>query len=192
MQPIFCAPRSAKTVDESHSVSLRGRPDLLGSLRGPRCEGARRRREGNKPLSLSQNSKTTGANCRSSARRARTGPPEGAFDRFTFRPPPALVRDHRTRLHPPFTMASDPSLPGSGRWRIVVERTFVWARRLWVRHTLEDGVANAEAPSSIEGLIRRVFEFVRRSLASARIGLAVCLPVAPKTNTTSEYCLTGH
>jgi hypothetical protein len=143
-------------------------------------------------LSLSQNLKTTGANCRSSAWRARTGPPEGAFDRLTFRPPLALVRDRRIHLHPPFTIASDPNLPGSARWRIVVERTFVWAGSLWVRHTLEDGVANAEAPSSNEGLIRRVFEFVRRSLASARFGLAVCFPVAPKTNSTSEYDLTGQ
>jgi hypothetical protein len=140
-------------------------------------------------LSLSLNFKTTGAKCRSDARRVRTGPPQGAFDRLNFRPAPALVRDHRTHLHPLFTNASDTNLPGSARWRVLVERTSVRVRRVWVRHMLEDGVANAEAPSSNEGLLRRVFEFVRRSLASAGTGLAVCFPVAPTTNATSEYYL---
>jgi len=138
--------------------------------------------------SLSQDFKTTGAIGWSDARRARTGPPEGASDGLTFRPPPKPVRDHRIHLHPPFTIASDPNLPGSARWRVVVERYLVGACRLRARHTLEDGVANAEAPSSKEGPTRRVFGFVHRSLASARIGM-VAPAVAPQTNASSEYCL---
>jgi hypothetical protein len=195
MQPLFCSPKTAKTVDESLTVALaRGAGPSSGSAcnrSGARVlESARQRREGASPLSLSQDLKTTGAIGRSNARRAWTGPPEGPFDRFYPRPPPAPVRDRRTHLYPPFTTASAPSLPGSACWRIVVGRNSVRARRC-LRHLLEDGVANAEAPSSNEGLIRRVFEFAR-SLASARIGLAVSVPVAPTTETSAEYCLTGH
>jgi hypothetical protein len=63
------------------------------------------------------------------------------------------------------------------------------ACRSWMRDTLEDGVANAEAPSSIEGSLRK---FVRRVLASARTGTEGNSPVAPKTDASSVYGLMGH
>lgn len=142
------------------------------------------------PLSsLSQNFNATGAFGQSDAWRARTGPPEGAFDGFNFRPPPSPVRDLRIHLHSPITIAGMPSLPRAARQCVVVMMTSVGVGRPWARHTLEDGVANAEAPSSREGPTR-VFEFVHSSLASARLGLDRDPALAPKTDASSEYSLT--
>ncbi len=189
MQPLFCASEVIKTVDESHRVRIaRGAGPLSAPLRGRVLSSARQReKEGVTPLSsLSQDDQETGVFGRSNAWRARTGPPEGAFDGFTIRPSPSSVRDHRNHLQSPITVASEPDPPRAACWRVVVIRSSVWARRPWARDTLEDGVANAEAPSSREGFIRRVFEFERRSLASARIGMDFYPALAPQTAASSE------
>ncbi len=185
----FLCAAASKTVDESSNVR-RVRGPSLSSAAAELLKCASEK-EGVTPLSsLSQDFKTTGAYGRSDAWRARTGPPEGAFDGCIFRPPPDPVRDHRIHLHSPITIAGAPGLPRAARRCVLVMTKSVGACRPWARHTLEDGVANAEAPSSREGPTR-VFEFVRRSLASARIGLEGDPAVAPKTDASSEYCLTG-
>ncbi len=66
------------------------------------------------------------------------------------------------------------------------------ADRLGMRHTLEDGVANAEASSSRKVPQCRVYEFSRRTIASARSAMVTTDPaLAPKTDASSKYCVTG-
>ncbi len=194
MQPLYRAAGVIKTVDESLKMRIaRGAGPLSAPIRSLCACKCASEKEGVTPLSsLSQDDHATGDFGRSNAWRARTGPPEGAFDGFTIRPPPNSVRDHRNHLQSQITVASEPDPPRSACRRVAVIRNSVWARRPRTRYTLEDGVANAEAPSSREGSIRRVFEFVRRSLAAARIGMDFHPALAPQTDAPSEYCLTGH
>ena len=181
--------RHLETVDESLTLRrVRGRPLLELPALEPGFS-ARQRREGPKPLSLSQNYQATGAIGRSDAWRAWIGPPEGASDGCNCRPPTSPVLDHRIHLRPPISIVSEPGLPRPARRRVMA---MTGASRSRMRHTLEDGVANAEAPSSIEGSLRRIFKFVRRVLASARTGTEGNSPVAPKTDASSVYGLMGH
>lgn len=170
-------------------LRARGRPRSGSVLWGPGfASSARQRREGPKPLSLSQDFQATGVHGRSDAWRTRIGPPEGASDGHHCRPPISPILDHRIRLRSSISMASEPGLPRPARRRVMA---MTGACRSSMRHTLEDGVANAEAPSSQEGSLR-VFKFVRRFLASARIGTEGNSPLAPKTDASSVYGLTGH
>ena len=57
--------------------------------------------------------------------------------------------------------------------------------------TREDGVANAEAPSSREGPKRCIFNFTRCSFTSARFAVVAHPALAPKTDASTEYGLTG-
>jgi hypothetical protein len=152
---------------------------------------ARQRREGLKPLSLSQDYQATGAFSQSDARRTWIGPPEGASDGCHGRPPTSPVRDLRIRLRPPIAIVSELGPPRLARRRVMaINRQ--GASRSWMRYTLEDGVANAEAPSSQEGSLRRLFEFERRVPAPARNGTEGNPALAPKTNASSVYGLMGH
>ena len=181
--------RHLETVDESLTLRrVRGRPPLRLRALEPGLS-ARQRRGGPKPLSLSQNYQATGTLGRSGAWRAWTGPPEGASDGYHYRPPTSPVRDHRIHQLPPISIASEPGLPRPARRRVVAMTGARWAR---MRHTLEDGVANAEAPSSKEGSLRRIFKFVHRVSASARTGTEGNSALAPKTDASSVYGLTGH
>jgi hypothetical protein len=176
-------------VDESLTLRrVRGRPLLRLRALEPEFS-ARQRREGLKPLSLSQDLQTTGTLGRLGAWRAWIGPPEGASDGYHYRLPTSPVRDHRIHQRPPISIVSEPGLPRPARQRVMA---MTGACRSWMRDTLEDGVANAEAPSSIEGSLRRIFKFVRRVLASARTGTEGNSPVAPKTDASSVYDLMGH
>ena len=152
---------------------------------------ARQRREGPKPLSLSQDYQATGALSRSDAWRTRIGPPEGASDGCHCRPPASPVRDLRIHLRPPIAIVSELGLPRPARQRVMAINHY-GASRSRMRHTLEDGVANAEAPSSQEGSFRRLFEFERRVLGSARNGTEGDPTLAPKTDASSVYGLMGH
>ena len=110
----------------------------------------------------------------------------GASAGLDCRPLPNPVRDRRNLLQSPMTavQAPRPSRPVS--WRVASVGRYLPEHRLRLRHTLEDGVANAEAPSSSEGLTHRIFLFARRSPASARIGMARNSALAPKTDASSE------
>ncbi len=169
-----------------------GRPPGLRALEPGFASGARQRREGPKPLSLSQDFQVTGTFGRSGAWRAWIGPPEGAFDGSDYRPPTSPVRDHRIHPRSPISIASEPGLPRPARGRVMAMTNSWGACGNRLRHTLEDGVANAEAPSSQEGSLRRIFEFVRRINASARTGTEGNPALAPKTNASSVYGLMGH
>jgi hypothetical protein len=181
-----------ETVDESLTLRrVRGRPPLVLPALEPGFS-ARQRREGPKPLSLSQDYQATGAIGRSDAWRAWIGPPEGASDGYHCRPSTSPVHDHRIHLRPPISIVSEPGLPRPARRLVMAMTTSCGACRFWMRYTLEDGVANAEAPSSKEGSLRRIFKFARRVLASARTGTEGNTTVAPKTDASSVYGLTGH
>ncbi len=181
--------RHLETVDESLTLRrVRGRPLLELPALEPGFS-ARQRREGPKPLSLSQNYQATGAIGRLDAWRAWIGPPEGASDGCNCRPPTSPVLDHRIHLRPPISIVSEPGLPRPARRRVMA---MTGACRYRMRHTLEDGVANAEAPSSKEGSLRRIFKFVRRVRASTRTGTEGNPALAPKTDASSVYGLMGH
>src|SRR5262245_27829440 len=77
--------------------SLEGADPLVVPAQGPMS--ARQRMEGRRALnSLSQKELTTGANGWSDARRAWTGPPQGASAGRVCRPLPSPVRDRRNLL----------------------------------------------------------------------------------------------
>ena len=134
--------------------------------------------------SLSQNHRMTGTYGRLDAWRAWIGPPQGASDGRVCRPLPNPVRDRRNSLQSPTTAVHALRQSRPACWRVASVGRCVPDIRLRLRHTLEDGVANAEAPSSIEGPTRRIF--TRRSSASARIGMARNSALAPKTDASSE------
>ena len=136
--------------------------------------------------SLSQNHRMTGTYGRLDAWRAWIGPPQGASAGRVRRLLPNPVRDRRNLLQSPTiaVQAPRPSRPAS--WRVAFVGRRIPERRSRLQHTLEDGVANAEAPSSSEGTTRRIFWFTRRSFASARIGMVSSSPLAPKTASSSE------
>jgi len=189
MQQKNSLPRDREIVDESRTLAREGSAPLRLRALGPGfCVECASEREGPKPLSLSQDFQATGVLGRSDAWRTRIGPPEGASDGYHCRPPISPILDHRIRLRSSISMASEPGLPRPAHWRVMA---MTGACRSSMRHTLEDGVANAEAPSSQEGSLR-VFKFVRRFLASARIGTEGNSPLAPKTDASSVYGLTGH
>ena len=169
----------------TYSLSLRG-PTSRGSGSGADYECASET-EGQKALySLSQNCLTTGAIGRLDARRAWIGPPQGASAGSVSRPLPNPIRDRRNHLQSPTTAVHAPCQSRPACWRVASVGRCVPDSRLRLRHTLEDGVANAEAPSSSEGPTRRIFSFTRRSSASARIGMARNSALAPKTDASSE------
>ncbi len=156
------------------------------------CVGRRVRvREGGQlPLdSPCKNSRMTDAISRLDAWRAWTGPPQGASAGFVCRPPPSPVHDRRKPLHSPMT-ATQASRPPRAARRRVVRIGFVSGCTA-SRHLLEDGVENAEAPSSYEGPTHRIFSFSRCILASASNGMALDTALAPKTDAASKYDLTG-
>jgi len=150
---------------------------------------ARQRREGPKPLSLDY--QATGSLSQSGAWRTWIGPPEGAFDGCHGRPPTSPVRDLCIRLRRPIAIVSELDLPRPARQRVMAIKHH-GASRPRMRHTLEDGVANAEAPSSQEGSLRCLFEFERRVLTSARNGTEGNPALAPKTDASSVYGIMGH
>ena len=104
--------------------------------------------------------------------RAWIGPPQGASAGLDCRPLPNPVRDRRNLLQSPTTAVQAPRPSRPVCWRVASVGRCVPELRPRLRHTLEDGVANAEAPSSSEGPTHRIFLFTRRSFASARIGMA--------------------
>ena len=136
--------------------------------------------------SLSQDCRSTGTYGRLDAWRAWIGPPQGASTGWVRRLLPNPVRDRRNLLQSPMTavQAPRPSRPVS--WRVASVGRYLPEHRLRLRHTLEDGVANAEAPSSSEGPTRRIFSFTRRSFASARFGMVSSSALAPQTDASSE------
>ena len=150
----------------TYSLSLRG-PTSRGSGSGADYECASET-EGQKALySLSQNCLTTGVIGRLDARRAWIGPPQGASTGFVCRPPPNPIRDRRNHLQSP-TIAVQALRPSRrASWRVAYVGRSASDCRLRLRHRLEDGVANAEAPSSLEGPTHRIFLYARRSYASA-------------------------
>ena len=121
--------------------------------------------------SLSQNCRTTGTIGRLDAWRAWIGPPQGASAGLDCRPLPTPVRDRRNLLPSPTTAVQAPRPSRPVCWRVASVGRCVPELRPRLRHTLEDGVANAEAPSSSEGPTHRIFLFTRHSFASARIGM---------------------
>jgi hypothetical protein len=179
---------------------LRRTPRVCGRIAYSRRRGGRplaaplrsrlrvRVREGGRLAltSLSQNCRTTGTIGRLDAWRAWIGPPQGASTGLDCRPLPNPVRDRRNLLQSPTTAVQPlrPSRPVC--WRVASVGRYVPEHRLRLRHTLEDGVANAEAPSSSEGPTHRIFLFARRSSASAGIGMARNSALAPKTDASSE------
>jgi hypothetical protein len=174
----------------TYSLSLRG-PTSRGSGSGADYECASET-EGQKALySLSQNCLTTGAIGRLDARRAWIGPPQGASTGFVRRPLPNPIHDSRNHLQSPTTavQALRPSRRAS--WRVAYVGRSASDCRVSLRHRLEDGVENAEAPSSLEGPTHRIFLYARRSSASASTGLVSDTALAPQTNASSEYDLTG-
>ena len=136
--------------------------------------------------SLSQNWLTTGTFGRSDAWRAWIGPPQGASAGRVCRPLPNPVRDRRNLLQSPTTAVQPPRPSRPVCWRVATVGRCVSDLRPGLLHTLEDGVANAEAPSSSEGPTRRIFSFTRRSFASARIGMVSSSALAPQTDASSE------
>ena len=107
--------------------------------------------------SLSQDCRSTGTYGRLDAWRAWIGPPQGASTGWVRRLLPNPVRDRRNLLQSPTfaVQALRPSRPVP--WRVAFVDHCVTESRSRLRHTLEDGVANAEAPSSSEGPTRRIF-----------------------------------
>jgi hypothetical protein len=182
---LICCAAPLVSVDESLTLTVEG-ADLSRLLLRSRLR-VRVREGGRSALtSLSQNCQTTGTFGRLDAWRAWIGPPQGASAGLDCRPLPNPVRDRRNLLQSPMTavQAPRPSRPVS--WRVASVGRYLPEHRLRLRHTLEDGVANAEAPSSSEGLTHRIFLFTRRSPASARIGMARNSALAPKTDASSE------
>jgi hypothetical protein len=163
----------------NHILSIAEGADLSRLRLGSRLRV--RVREGGRVAltSLSQNLRMTGTYGRLDAWRAWIGPPQGASDGRVCRPLPNPVRDRRNSLQSPTTAvhALRPSRPAC--WRVAFVGRCVPDVRLRLRHTLEDGVANAEAPSSSEGPTSRIFSFTRRSFASARIGIISSSALAP-------------
>jgi hypothetical protein len=176
---------------------LRRTPRVCGRIAYCGCRGGRplaasaqepyrvRVREGGllALTSLSQNWLTTGTYGRLDAWRAWIGPPQGASAGRVCRPLPNPVRDRCNLLQSPTTAVQPPRPSRPVRWRVASVGRCVSDPRPGLRHTLEDGVANAEAPSSSEGPTRRIFSFTRRSFASARIGGSA---LAPQTDASSE------
>jgi len=184
------ASRNCGRIAYSHAREGVG-PAQAPALAPEFTSSARQRREGPKPLSLSQDYQATGTLSRSGAWRTWIGPPEGASDGCQSRPPTSPVRDLRIRLRPPIAIVSELGLPRPVRQRVMAINHY-GASRGRMRHTLEDGVANAEAPSSQEGSLRGLFEFERRVPASARNGAEGNPALAPKTDASSVYGLMGH
>lgn len=131
----------------TYSLLLRG-PTSRGSGSGADHECASEK-EGQPPLnSLSQDCLATGAIGRLDAWRAWIGPPQGASAGSVCRPLPNPVRDRRNLLQSPTTAVQSPRPSRPVRWRVAYVGSCVPGRWPRLRHTLEDGVANAEAPSS--------------------------------------------
>ena len=150
----------------TYSLSLRG-PTSRGSGSGADYECASET-EGQKALySLSQNCLTTGAIGRLDARRAWIGPPQGASTGFVRRPPPNPILDRRNLLQSPTSAVQTLRPSRRANWRVAYVGRSTSDRRFRLRHRLEDGVANAEAPSSREGPTHRIFLYACRSSAWA-------------------------
>ena len=107
--------------------------------------------------SLSQDCRSTGTYGRLDAWRAWIGPPQGASTGWVRRLLPNPVRDRRNLLQSPTTAVQAPRPSRPVNWRVASVGSYLPEHRLRLRHTLEDGVANAEAPSSSEGPTRRIF-----------------------------------
>lgn len=182
------------TAVESHTLFIEGADLSRLRLRSRTGACVRRRvrvREGGQlPLdSPCKNSRMTDAISRLDAWRAWTGPPQGASTDFSCRPLPNPVHDRRKPLHSPMT-ATQASRPPRAARRRALRIGFVSGCTA-LRHLLEDGVENAEAPSSYEGPTHRIFSSSRCILASASNGMALDTALAPKTDAASKYDLKG-
>ena len=182
--------RTLGYAGESLTLDCEG-ADLLRLRLGAGLECASEK-EGQPPLSsLSQNRRSTGAIAQSDAWRAWMGPPQGASARSLYRPLPNPIRDRRNLPQSPTAVVRTPCPSWPVRWRVAHVGRSIADRQPRLRHSLEDGVENAEAPSSCEGPTRRIFSPARRSLASARTRMVSYPPLAPKTDASSKYDVTG-
>ena len=151
---------------ESHTLVSEG-ADPLATPAWSRIECASEK-EGPTPLlSLSQNCRKTGSICRMDARRAWMGPPQGASVSSDCRPLPSPIRYRRIPPQSPMIAVRlpRPSWPVRRPMAFVGKLLCDCCSRL--RHLLEDGVDNAEAPSLFEGPTHRIFSCACRSFASA-------------------------
>jgi hypothetical protein len=150
---------------ESLTLNVRG-PTLSRLLLG--ANRVRVREEGHLPLlSLSQNRRTTGVISRTDAWRAWIGPPQGASAGTDSRPLPNPIRDRRNLPQYPTDAVQAPRPSRPVYWRVAHVGRSVADHLTRLRHLLEDGVDNAEAPSLSEGPTHRIFSFACRSPASA-------------------------
>ena len=186
---LICCAAPLGSVDESLTLIVRGPTSRSSARSWTECASEK---EGRLPLlSLSQICQTSGEIGQADAWRAWIGPPQGASVGSDYRPLPSPIRDRRNLPQLP-TAATElpcPSRPAS--WCVAYAGRSVADYIPRLRHRLEDGVANAEAPSSYEGPTRRISSYPRCSFASARIGMVSDPALAPKTNASSEYDLTG-
>lgn len=118
-------------------------------------------------LSLSQDCRTTGILGRMDAWRAWIGPPQGASDRSDLRPLPSPIRDRRNLPQSSTFAVQTPCPSWPVCWRVASFGCLFADLAARLRHILEDGVANAEAPSLFEGPAHRIFSYSCRSPASA-------------------------
>jgi len=163
---LICCAAPLGYLDESTTLVGEG-ADPLATPAWSRIECASEK-EGPTPLlSLSQNCRKTGSICRIDAWRAWMGPPQGASVSSDLRPLPSPIRDRRIPPQSPMIAVRlpRPSWPVRRRMAFVGQLVCDCCSRL--RHLLEDGVDNAEAPSLVEGPTHRIFSCACRSFASA-------------------------
>lgn len=152
---LICCAAPLGYPGESLTLSSRGPTSHRSAQDAVECASER---EGHLPLlSLSQNCRTTGILGRMDAWRAWIGPPQGASDRSDHRPLPSPIRDRRNLPQSSTDAVQAPCPSWLACWRVASFGRLVADLRPRLRHILEDGVDNAEAPSLFEGPAHRIF-----------------------------------